>query len=162
PRVGRCGGNNSETGPYQADSNGSTPMTQGNDGLRYTIDRRSGRYFWSLTDLGELHQGKRGFDTPLEAVSDADQYRRKIELGPDVKAKRAAASQLPMLPPGGLRAMRSSADLFAAVSSGSNGLAHHVGCKRLCGAFHSCPLSGVKRTCLFAARMSAFDPKRTS
>jgi hypothetical protein len=24
-----------------------------------------------------------------------------------------------------------------------------------------CPLSGVKRTCLFALRMSAFDPKRT-
>jgi hypothetical protein len=25
-----------------------------------------------------------------------------------------------------------------------------------------CPLSGVKRTWLFAAQMSAFDPKRTS
>ena len=24
-----------------------------------------------------------------------------------------------------------------------------------------CPLSGVKRTCLFALHMSAFDPKRT-
>ena len=24
-----------------------------------------------------------------------------------------------------------------------------------------CPLSGVKRTCLFASQMSAFDPKRT-
>jgi hypothetical protein len=27
---------------------------------------------------------------------------------------------------------------------------------------HECPLSGVKRACLIAARMSAFDPKRTS
>src|SRR5262245_30786787 len=25
----------------------------------------------------------------------------------------------------------------------------------------TCPLSGVKRTCLFALQMSAFDPKRT-
>ena len=31
---------------------------------------------------------------------------------------------------------------------------------RLCTA--QCPLSGVKRTCLFALQMSAFDPKRTS
>ena len=27
--------------------------------------------------------------------------------------------------------------------------------------FWSCPLLGVKRTCLFALQMSAFDPKRT-
>src|SRR5207342_819228 len=27
--------------------------------------------------------------------------------------------------------------------------------------FAACPLSGVKRTCFFAAHMSAFDPKRT-
>jgi len=59
------------------------------------IDRRSGRYFWSLTALGELHEGKRGFDTPIEVVNDADQYRRMIELGRYVKNKRAAASQSP-------------------------------------------------------------------
>src|SRR6476659_1180224 len=32
----------------------------------------------------------------------------------------------------------------------------------LCGNPLSRSLSGVKRTCLIAARMSAFDPKRTS
>jgi hypothetical protein len=26
----------------------------------------------------------------------------------------------------------------------------------------TCPLSGVKQTCRFAAQMSSFDPKRTS
>ena len=30
-----------------------------------------------------------------------------------------------------------------------------------CFSFGRCPLSGVKRTCLFALQMSANDPKRT-
>jgi hypothetical protein len=33
---------------------GGSSMTQGNDGLRYTIDRRIGRYFWSFTDLSNM------------------------------------------------------------------------------------------------------------
>ena len=68
-------------------------MTQGNDGLRCTIDRRSGRYFWSITDLGELHEDKRGYDTSIEAVNEADQYRRQIELGRYFKNRRSATSR---------------------------------------------------------------------
>ena len=41
-----------------------------------------------------------------------------------------------------------------------------VGCPLLAQSRHgrvhcTCPLSGVKRTCLFALQMSAYDPKRT-
>ena len=35
------------------------------------------------------------------------------------------------------------------------------GTKRTYACALQCPLSGVKRTCLFALHMSAFDPKRT-
>jgi hypothetical protein len=36
-------------------------MTQGNDGLRYIIDRRGGRYFGPSPTSSELHQGDRGY-----------------------------------------------------------------------------------------------------
>jgi hypothetical protein len=37
-----------------------------------------------------------------------------------------------------------------------------IGTKRTWPSACTCPLLGVKRTCLFALHMSAFDPKRTS
>ena len=44
----------------------------------------------------------------------------------------------------------------------SKGLNRRVGCEPSAGTGMTlCPLSGVKRTWLFAAQMSAFDPKRT-
>jgi len=67
-------------------------MTQGNDGLRVVLDRRGGRYFWTLHESGELHEGKRGYDTPIEAVNEADQDRRQIDLWRHVKNKRSATS----------------------------------------------------------------------
>ena len=37
-----------------------------------------------------------------------------------------------------------------------------IGTKRTYELHRTCPLLGVKRTCLFALHMSAIDPKRTS
>ena len=65
-----------------------------NDGLRYIIDRRGNRYYWSFNDLGEEYKSQRGYETPLEAVSEADQYRRMI-AGRYFKAKRSATSPSP-------------------------------------------------------------------
>ena len=64
-----------------------------NDGFRVVLDRRDGRYWWSFTNTGEEHKGNRGYSTIAEAATEADIYRRQVELARHVKAKRIATSQ---------------------------------------------------------------------
>ena len=49
-------------------------MTNGNDGLRFVFDLRGGKFFWTFTDLGELFESHRGFNSlPLASV-DAENF----------------------------------------------------------------------------------------
>ena len=59
--------------------------------------RRDGRYWWSFTERGDLHEAKRGYDNIVEA-HEADTYRRQRELARHISAKRIATSQS-LLPP---------------------------------------------------------------
>lgn len=65
----------------------------GNDGLRFVIDRRDGRYWWQFTELGQEYRSNRRYDTILDAASEADLYHRPIKLGRYFKANRLAASR---------------------------------------------------------------------
>jgi len=55
--------------------------------------RRDGRYWWSFTERGDLHEAKRGYDNIVEAANEADTYRRQRELARHISAKRIATSQ---------------------------------------------------------------------
>jgi hypothetical protein len=48
---------------------------------------------WSFTDLGELHEGNRGYSSIVEAANEADTYRRQLKLARHIKIKRSADSQ---------------------------------------------------------------------
>ena len=67
-------------------------MSNGNDGLRFTLDRRGGKYHWSFTDLGELHESGRGFDSLVLAAQSAETYHRQVKLSRDFKKQRLSAN----------------------------------------------------------------------
>jgi hypothetical protein len=60
-----------------------------NDGFRITIDRRGSHYFFSFTDLGELHESKRGYDSITAAGQEAEHYIRQMKLARWFRSKRA-------------------------------------------------------------------------
>ena len=61
-----------------------------NDGFRITIDRRGGHYFFCFTDLGELHESKRGYYSISAAAQEAEQYIRQMKLGRHFAKQREA------------------------------------------------------------------------
>ena len=61
-----------------------------NDGFRVTIDRRGGRFYWTLNDRGEQHEGKRGYDSIIEAATEANTYRSHVNLFKEKRGARTA------------------------------------------------------------------------
>lgn len=52
-----------------------------NDGFRLVIDQRDRFYFFTIHDRGEMHESSKGYSSLLEAVEQADLYRRLAKLG---------------------------------------------------------------------------------
>jgi hypothetical protein len=53
----------------------------GNTGMRYTIDLRGSLYWFTLTWGGAQHESSRGYTTAVEALEQAELYRRLLKLG---------------------------------------------------------------------------------
>ena len=63
-----------------------------NDGLRLVIERRGRHYYFSFTDLGQLHESKRGYNSITIAGQEAEQYIRMMKLGRYWKSRRDKAA----------------------------------------------------------------------
>jgi hypothetical protein len=67
-----------------------------NSGLRIILDQRDKLFWFSIHERGELHESARGFATAIEAVEQADLYRRLLKLDKHrqrEREKRAAENQ---------------------------------------------------------------------
>jgi hypothetical protein len=68
-----------------------------NIGLRFVVELRDGNsYWWALTTGGTLHESARGYSTAVEALEQADLYRRLLKLDKwraKEKEKRLAENQ---------------------------------------------------------------------
>jgi hypothetical protein len=68
----------------------------GNSGLRITIDLRGKLFWFTLTLGGQQHESSRGYQSAVEALEQAELYRRLLRLAKmreQEKVKRLAESQ---------------------------------------------------------------------
>jgi hypothetical protein len=68
----------------------------GNTGLRISLDLRGSLFWFTITLGGEQHESSRGYTTAVEALEQAELYRRLLRLAKmreAEKVKRLAESQ---------------------------------------------------------------------